>query len=157
MPWFITSFWQAFGRDSHLPHSLIRPHHSWCSLVQVAQSTHWLDEINCLKLEHQTSGPGHKGKPALLKDAQLSNGLFHIPKVHKSLNSRVAYHPGVLWTIFLLQQHFWWPFMAADTREYVSACSVCTRNKSSLTSCLLAASSSSSSSSLVPRSCEFCH
>lgn len=63
---------------------------------------------------------------------------------HWGHNSRVACHPGVLWTIFLLQQHFWWPFMVADTSKYVSACSICTRNKSSSTSCQLASSSSSS-------------
>ncbi|KAI3370277.1 hypothetical protein L3Q82_025062 [Scortum barcoo] len=32
---------------------------------------------------------------------------------------------------FLLQQRFWWPRMAQDTQEYINACSVCARGKSS--------------------------
>ena len=46
-------------------------------------------------------------------------------------SSRVACHPGVHRTLALLQQRFWWPSMSADTREFVAACSVCARNKSS--------------------------
>ncbi|CAK6981241.1 uncharacterized protein LOC108874699, partial [Scomber scombrus] len=45
--------------------------------------------------------------------------------------SKVACHPGIHRTLFLLRQRFWWPTMTADTREFVTACSVCARNKSS--------------------------
>ncbi|KAI3365445.1 hypothetical protein L3Q82_010533, partial [Scortum barcoo] len=45
------------------------------------------------------------------------------------LNS--ACHPGIRRTLFLLQQRFWWPRMAQDTQEYINACSVCARGKSS--------------------------
>jgi transposase InsO family protein len=32
-------------------------------------------------------------------------------------------------TISFLRQRFWWPTMERDTREFISACSVCARNK----------------------------
>lgn len=40
-------------------------------------------------------------------------------------------HPGVLRTLSFLRRYFWWPAMAKDAKEYVSACSTCARNKSS--------------------------
>ena len=45
--------------------------------------------------------------------------------------SRIACHPGCRRTLALLQQRFWWPSMAADTKEFVAACSVCARSKAS--------------------------
>lgn len=45
--------------------------------------------------------------------------------------SHVACHPGYRQTLSLIQQHFWWPSMVADTREFVVACSICARSKSS--------------------------
>ena len=45
--------------------------------------------------------------------------------------SRIACHPRCRRTLALLQQWFWWPSMAADTKEFVAACSVCARSKAS--------------------------
>ncbi|KAI3362699.1 hypothetical protein L3Q82_001766 [Scortum barcoo] len=45
--------------------------------------------------------------------------------------SKFSCHPGIRRTLFLLQQRFWWPRMAQDTQEYINACSVCARGKSS--------------------------
>lgn len=45
--------------------------------------------------------------------------------------SKVACHPGFHRTLSLLQRSFWWPTMTKDTKEFVSACSVCARSKSS--------------------------
>uniref|UniRef100_A0A8C5FL38 Gypsy retrotransposon integrase-like protein 1 n=1 Tax=Gadus morhua TaxID=8049 RepID=A0A8C5FL38_GADMO len=45
--------------------------------------------------------------------------------------SRVACHPGFLRCLSLLRQRFWWSSMAADTKDFVAACSVCARGKSS--------------------------
>ena len=45
--------------------------------------------------------------------------------------SKVACHPGFHRTLALLQQHFWWPTLSSDTREFVAACSVCARSKAS--------------------------
>lgn len=46
-------------------------------------------------------------------------------------SSPLACHPGINRTLSLLKRHFWWPTMDADTRAFVSACSVCAQNKSS--------------------------
>ncbi len=43
----------------------------------------------------------------------------------------VACHPGIGRTSFLVKQRFWWPSMARDVRDFVSACSVCARGKTS--------------------------
>ncbi|KAI2657474.1 Transposon Tf2-9 polyprotein [Labeo rohita] len=45
--------------------------------------------------------------------------------------SKVACHPGVNRTTFLVKQRFWWPSMARDIRPFVLACSVCAVSKSS--------------------------
>lgn len=44
-------------------------------------------------------------------------------------SSKVACHPGVHRT--LAQQRFWWPSMSSDTKEFILACSVSARSKSS--------------------------
>lgn len=43
--------------------------------------------------------------------------------------ARFSCHPGVLRTLSFLRRYFWWPAMAKDAKEYVSACSTCARNK----------------------------
>ncbi len=45
--------------------------------------------------------------------------------------SNVACHPGIGRTMFLIKQRFWWRAMARDIREFVLACSVCARGKTS--------------------------
>ncbi len=45
--------------------------------------------------------------------------------------SKVACHPGVNRTSFLVKQRFWWPSMARDIRLFVLAYSVCAVSKSS--------------------------
>uniref|UniRef100_A0A8C7WWZ3 Gypsy retrotransposon integrase-like protein 1 n=1 Tax=Oryzias sinensis TaxID=183150 RepID=A0A8C7WWZ3_9TELE len=64
------------------------------------------------------------------------NRLF----VPQSLRSRVIHwahasllscHPGVRRTMHAISRRFWWPSMGSEVREYVAACSVCARNKSS--------------------------
>uniref|UniRef100_A0A4W5L815 Gypsy retrotransposon integrase-like protein 1 n=1 Tax=Hucho hucho TaxID=62062 RepID=A0A4W5L815_9TELE len=43
--------------------------------------------------------------------------------------SKVACHPGVTRTSFLVKQRFWWPAMAQDIRSFVLACSCCATSK----------------------------
>lgn len=43
--------------------------------------------------------------------------------------SRFTCHPGTSRTLHVLQQRFWWPTMEKDTREFIAACSICARNK----------------------------
>uniref|UniRef100_A0A3P9J093 Gypsy retrotransposon integrase-like protein 1 n=1 Tax=Oryzias latipes TaxID=8090 RepID=A0A3P9J093_ORYLA len=40
-------------------------------------------------------------------------------------SSRLACHPGLTRTGFLIAQRFWWPSMSSDIRVFVSACPVC--------------------------------
>lgn len=44
-------------------------------------------------------------------------------------SSRLACHPGVTRTAFLIGQRFWWPTMSSDIRAFVSSCPVCARAK----------------------------
>ncbi|KAK7887257.1 hypothetical protein WMY93_026878 [Mugilogobius chulae] len=37
--------------------------------------------------------------------------------------------PGIGRTLALLKRHFWWPNMDGDTRDFVSACTICARGK----------------------------
>lgn len=43
--------------------------------------------------------------------------------------TRLTCHPGVHRTIQFLQRYFWWPTLARDAREYVTACTTCACNK----------------------------
>ncbi len=45
--------------------------------------------------------------------------------------SKVACHPGVNRTIFIVKQLFWWPGMARYIRLFTLTCSVCALSKSS--------------------------
>ncbi len=45
--------------------------------------------------------------------------------------SNLACHPGVNRTSFLVKQQFWWRSMAHDIQDFVLACSVCARGKTS--------------------------
>lgn len=45
--------------------------------------------------------------------------------------SKFACHPGISRTASLLKQHFWWPTLDADVKEYVAACTICARGKTS--------------------------
>uniref|UniRef100_A0A8C5N9Y2 Gypsy retrotransposon integrase-like protein 1 n=1 Tax=Gouania willdenowi TaxID=441366 RepID=A0A8C5N9Y2_GOUWI len=46
-------------------------------------------------------------------------------------SSRLTCHPGINRTLAFLRRRFWWPTMEADTRSFVTACSVCAKNKTS--------------------------
>lgn len=46
-------------------------------------------------------------------------------------STRLTCHPGINRTLAFLRQRFWWPTMDADTRSFISACSVCAQNKTS--------------------------
>ena len=45
--------------------------------------------------------------------------------------SRVACLPGIRRSLATIQQRFWWPSMAQDTKQFVLACAVCAQNKTS--------------------------
>jgi len=51
--------------------------------------------------------------------------------IHWAYTSILTCHPGVRRTMFVISQRFWWPAMKSEVREYVEACSVCARSKTS--------------------------
>ena len=51
--------------------------------------------------------------------------------IHWAHTSLLSCHPGVRRTMFAISRRFWWPVMEPQVREYVEACSVCARNKTS--------------------------
>uniref|UniRef100_A0A671TP74 Gypsy retrotransposon integrase-like protein 1 n=1 Tax=Sparus aurata TaxID=8175 RepID=A0A671TP74_SPAAU len=62
------------------------------------------------------------------------NRLFVPPElrpqvIHWAHTSLLSCHPGVRRTMFVISRRFWWPSMEPEVREYVEACSVCARNK----------------------------
>ncbi|XP_061886375.1 uncharacterized protein LOC133636399 [Entelurus aequoreus] len=62
--------------------------------------------------------------------------LFVVPRLRSSVldwahGSKIACHPGIRRTSFILSQRFWWPSILADTKAFVAACRVCSRNKAS--------------------------
>ncbi len=88
---------------------------------------------------------------AVVKEAQKTqpdpgtgppNRLF-VPEAIRSQvlqwghSSKLTCHPGASRTILFLHQHFWWPSMVKDTREFMAACSVCARGWILSLDCLL--------------------
>ncbi|KAK3572626.1 hypothetical protein QTP86_001124 [Hemibagrus guttatus] len=45
-------------------------------------------------------------------------------------NSCLFCHPGTTRTMAVLLQHFWWPSIRKDVRDFVAACPVCSQKKS---------------------------
>ena len=46
-------------------------------------------------------------------------------------SSRLACHPGAIRTAQFVHRRFWWPSLEADVREFVAACDICARSKTS--------------------------
>ncbi|KAK7925711.1 hypothetical protein WMY93_008021 [Mugilogobius chulae] len=44
-------------------------------------------------------------------------------------STNLTCHPGVNRTLAVLQSKFWWPTMDRDTRDFISACSVCSQTR----------------------------
>ena len=51
--------------------------------------------------------------------------------IHWARTSRLSCDPGVKRTLFAKSRRFWWPSMEVGVREYIEACAVCARNKTS--------------------------
>ncbi|KAK5881428.1 hypothetical protein CesoFtcFv8_022227 [Champsocephalus esox] len=73
--------------------------------------------IQQLRIVHQT---GYLFPPML--DLQCSGG---------DTRPKLPAMQVFIGALALIRQRFWWPTMSADTKEYVSACSVCARSKAS--------------------------
>lgn len=46
-------------------------------------------------------------------------------------SSKISCHPGVSRTLEVIRSRFWWPTMEADTKEFIKACTICARHKTS--------------------------
>ena len=51
--------------------------------------------------------------------------------IHWAHTSLLSCHPGVKRTVFVISRRFWWLSMEVGVREYIDACAVCARNKTS--------------------------
>ncbi len=71
--------------------------------------------------------------------------------------SKVACHPGVRRTFFLVKQRFWWQSMARDTLDFVLACSVCASCKTSNRPPGTSSAAVSPFETLVPHFARFCY
>uniref|UniRef100_A0A8C7ZVR1 Gypsy retrotransposon integrase-like protein 1 n=1 Tax=Oryzias sinensis TaxID=183150 RepID=A0A8C7ZVR1_9TELE len=78
-----------------------------------------------LEQKVQASVPDPSSIPAGCLEGQL-----FVPSTLRTMvlkwghSSRLACHPGVTRTGFLIAQRFWWPSMSSDIRAFVSACHV---------------------------------
>uniref|UniRef100_A0A3B5QIQ0 Gypsy retrotransposon integrase-like protein 1 n=1 Tax=Xiphophorus maculatus TaxID=8083 RepID=A0A3B5QIQ0_XIPMA len=80
-----------------------------------------------LRQAHQTEPPPEACPPGKLYVPSAVRARF-LQWIHAS---KFAAHPGVSRTIGLVNRRFWWGSIHKDVKEYVSACAVCARNKSS--------------------------
>ncbi len=60
--------------------------------------------------------------------------LYVVPElrgkvIHWAHTNKAVCHPGILKTLYVVQQRFWWPDAKNDVSEYVNACSVCAMYK----------------------------
>lgn len=102
----------------------------------------------------------------IIKQAQLSepapencpSSKIYVPStvrarfIHWIHSAKFSAHPGIYRTVSLINRRFWWPSVHKDVKEYVLACSVCSRNKSSHQP-----PSGLFQTPLVPHSHRFCH
>ncbi|KAL7855896.1 hypothetical protein AOLI_G00195000 [Acnodon oligacanthus] len=89
---------------------------------RIITSVTW--EIQNKILEAQREEPDPRQSP---------DRCLYVPRVVRSAalawghNSRFACHPGARRIEMLLRQHFWWPGLTADVKEFVATCYVFTQ------------------------------
>uniref|UniRef100_A0A3P9MBI2 Gypsy retrotransposon integrase-like protein 1 n=1 Tax=Oryzias latipes TaxID=8090 RepID=A0A3P9MBI2_ORYLA len=85
-------------------------------------------DIESRVIQAQGEEPDHPPAPS---------GTLYVPSSLRSdvlvwgHTSRIACHGGIHRTLKPVQRRFFWPSMARDVREFVAACDVCARSKSS--------------------------
>ncbi|KAJ8282532.1 hypothetical protein COCON_G00050510, partial [Conger conger] len=94
----------------------------------VVAAVSWDIESQILEAQRKQPDPGN-GPP----DRLFVPDSLHSQVLQWGHTSRFSCHPGVTRTLGLLQQHFWWPKMERDVKEFVAACTVCARGKASHT------------------------
>uniref|UniRef100_A0A8C7ZML9 Gypsy retrotransposon integrase-like protein 1 n=1 Tax=Oryzias sinensis TaxID=183150 RepID=A0A8C7ZML9_9TELE len=104
--------------DSQEPSPIISP---TCIIGQLT----W--DIETRVLQAQNEEPDHPPAPA---------NTLYVPSSLRSAvlvwghTSRISCHGGIQRTLKLLRRRFFWPTMERDVREFVAACEVCARSKS---------------------------
>lgn len=58
------------------------------------------------------------------------NTLFHLCPIRDPTVGKVARHPGLSCTLYLLHQCFWCTSMVCDARTFIAACLACAQGKS---------------------------
>ncbi|KAI3376047.1 hypothetical protein L3Q82_016577, partial [Scortum barcoo] len=91
---------------------------------RIIASLTWGIEKTVRRAQEQQPDPGG-GPPHRLyvPDAVRAEVL------HWCHSTKMACHPGVNRTLFLVKRLFWWPTAEKDVRDYVLACSTCARGK----------------------------
>ena len=91
---------------------------------QVVAAVSWRieEEVRAAQQSQPDPGTGPMGK--LFVSASVTARVLQWAH-----SSKLACHPGVTRTLALLRRRFWWPAMEADTRGFVSTCTVCAQNK----------------------------
>ncbi|XP_061652803.1 uncharacterized protein LOC133488666 [Phyllopteryx taeniolatus] len=69
--------------------------------------------------------------PRLGLQTTCSYQILHTLTFFSGLIPPHSRHPGITRTIQFIREHFWWTSLVQDTREFVQACSICARGKSS--------------------------
>ncbi len=111
--------------------------HFWSFRTPVVSRVHTTWETHCL---YAHLGDRIEGSHSLRRgnaSAWVPTNRLSVPERLRSdvirwgHGSNVACHPGIGRTRFLVNQRFWWSTMARDIRDFVLACSVCARGKTS--------------------------
>ncbi|XP_061833253.1 uncharacterized protein [Nerophis lumbriciformis] len=69
-------------------------------------------------------GPGNGPPKRLFVPQPLRSKV--LDWAHSSL---FTCHPGIHRSLSFIRRHFWWPSTEADTRKFIAACCICSRNK----------------------------
>uniref|UniRef100_A0A8C6NV81 Gypsy retrotransposon integrase-like protein 1 n=1 Tax=Nothobranchius furzeri TaxID=105023 RepID=A0A8C6NV81_NOTFU len=92
----------------------------------IVGSITWVITNKVLEAQQQEPDPG-TGPPNEIFVPTSTRG----PLIHWAHTAKFSIHPGLGRTISLIRRTFWWPSMYRDVKEYISACQVCARHKSS--------------------------
>lgn len=76
----------------------------------------------------ESGAGGTGGPPGESSPKRLPTGSIFGPSVGALIQGGMS--PRLPQNPHLIQQNFWWPSMAVDSKEFVKACSICAHSKS---------------------------
>ena len=92
----------------------------------IVTAVSWEIKSRIHKAQQKLPDPANSPRKALLVPDSV-----HSEVLQWAHSTHVTCHPGMNRTLAFLHQRFWWPTVQRHVREFVSACSVCARNKTS--------------------------